>query len=170
MAHGELWGVAAIPLPDIRGLSKDAAFALIEKKFKEYVDAAASELAASGCKYSVLLAPGWGAAQYESIAEDSRFDVVIGVGQRLAAAEGYGDLTAGPLFLPELEPRGRQLGICHLYWPVGKPEPDMYYLTLRKVIDDPQQRWPFRQQVSQALSDHIYRMSELADAGKILGE
>ena len=170
-AHGELWGIAAIPLPDVAGMAKEEAFPLIEKSFGEYVESAAAALATSGCKYSVLMAPGWGTAQYETIQDDPRFTVVIGAHPRVSAAEGYGDLHAGkPLLLPELTPRGRQLGVCHLYWPVAGSAPDMYYLTLRSVQDDQTQPYPYRTQVRDALIRHREQLMALPETDTIQPE
>lgn len=145
--HGTRWGIAAVPLPPL-----DSEDPLAE--LDDMLDYAQQMLRAAQCDYSILLMAEAPTHVYREHAESSPFTVIIGGGRREAVAEGYGELGDGALLLPELDPSGRELGVCHLYWPVDGDAPVMYLHTRPRCTDDETQPWPYRKLTRQASEDH----------------
>ncbi|MBN2082313.1 hypothetical protein JW859_08920 [bacterium] len=152
--HGDLWGVVAVPSP-----GEDTADPIAVQQ--AFINQAAEVLKETGCRFGILLLADGGPSVYQELAEDSRFTVVIGAASRLAAVDGYGEVTEqGPVLLPALAAGGREVGVCHLYYADGGDRPVQYYFSRKPVVDDdPELPLPFRPQVAEAVQEHeeLYR-------------
>lgn len=157
--HGSLWCIVAVPLPRVEDGDP---FELIH----QYVDEARAQVVATGAEYSVLLLAEGPAGLYRDLAEDGRFTVVIGAPGKVAAAPGYGELSpGGTLILPELNPSGRQLGVCHLQYDGERPA--RYHLLLNDCLENESMPYPYRNQAAEAWDAHEQLARELLSTAKI---
>lgn len=157
--RGKRWGVVSVPLPVDPGPEQF-------ETLKEYtghnraqltacLDEASAALAEAGCDYSILLFSEGPPSLYDELAEDPRFTVVIGAPARRGVGEERGTMPGGgALLLPELNGSGREIGVCHIYFTPEGDVPQQYYFSRKPCIDDPQQPYPFRPQVAEAVAEH----------------
>jgi hypothetical protein len=143
---GGLWCIVAVPLPRI---ADGDPFELIA----QFVEEAWGQVEAAGADYSILMLAEGPGPLYRDLEADGRFTVIIGAPDRLAVKAGFGKLEPGAsLLLPELNPSGRQLGVCHLQYDGDTPAG--YHLLLTDCLEDASQAYPYRSQAAAAALAH----------------
>jgi len=156
--RGETWKILSLPLPDLEFEDQPARLLSDWDSLAKGhgLDKAPSILLVSG-------APG---PFYTELAADPRASVVIGAPQSKSVMEGYGEIEPGePLLLPVIDPGGRSVGVCHLYYyDDGDNRPDMYFLTKWICVDDLARPLPFRNQVANAVQQHRIAVAESIDS------
>jgi hypothetical protein len=157
--HGQLWGIAAPPLP---ATDQPRTPEELLAELRQSLDAAQARFTQAGCAFSIVLLGGAPTDIYREQVQGAPFTVIIGCDRRTGVREGYGEMPEhGPLMLPEVDGSGRGAAVCHLYFEPNGDKPVMYYFTLLHCEDDETQPWPYRHLVREAVQRH----HELAEAG-----
>ncbi len=158
--HDRKWCIVAVPLPP----EDDDPLVRTE----QFVDQAWTRARDSGAKQCILMMAGAPEELYRTLADQGLFTIVIGAPKMLAVEPGYGSLTPGKtLLLPELNPSGRQFGVCHLQFGGDGSAPTMYHLLLKDCMEDKDQPYPYRQQAKEAWEEHEELVAEQLSTAKI---
>jgi len=155
VVHGDTWGIVAIPQPRLSEGPPEQVNAAAAKRMIGFLDGAAAELKRAHCRFSILLAADGPDEMYAKLLKDKRFTVVIGAAKRYAVAQGYGDMPAnGAVLLPPVNPGGREIGVCHLYYPTAGDRPFQYYFSKKKCVHPVVPPIPYGKQVEAAIAQH----------------
>ena len=156
--HGARWGVVSVPMPE-----KTEGY---DTKLTGYIETAAGLLAQTQCAHGILMLPGAPGLVYTNLKTDPRFTAVVGAARGKSVPEGYGTMPEqGAVLLPEVNPGGRSIGICHFYYGEDATAPDMFFFTTMAACDDGTQPLPFRPQVEAAIDEHRRVVGETLGGG-----
>ena len=155
VVHGDRWGIVAIPQPRLGQGPPEQVNAEAAERMIGFLDSAAAQLSRAHCRFSILLAANGPDEMYKNLLKDKRFTVVIGAAKRYAVAQGYGDMPAnGAVLLPPVNPGGREIGVCHLYYPTSGDTPFQYYFSKKKCVHPVVPPIPYGKQVEAAIAQH----------------